>query len=493
MQTSIAAVFTPTAPVQAQSAQSAGSETPKDFQEVLDQSAEGATLQSSEEESSGDFGEQGDAQNLPAAAKSESAEADQIRDTSSDLADAEAPQFAAVVARNPVPPEPRIPTKDSGQAQISDASAAFSTARPEEKLVAPADDGLKLPEAGTLQQAILGKSDNAPLNRISTSEDPLVQMVQKPKHEGSKVAISADVQRAMLDTTPVVGKVPAQLPEGMSEVEADAMTAKVVQKQAATNPVYIPSSTAQAVQESLQRQMEGIQTVGKKDQEASPSGLKTAEPIAISVIRNVTAPQNVQAPVQVLQAQTMVLPGGAKEEKFIQPLSDSSAIEFGAVRSETSPRATGTFAPHLAQAIVRQDLTPNVSRQIAEAIHRSPERTVEITLSPAELGRVRLSMSPADAGLAVTVLAERAETLELMRRNIEALQGSLVELGYGDVSFAFEQQQGQASGDGDTDRQSGQSFLNEEGSNDPAVTQPRSTTQRQNTLGIAPTGVDIRI
>ena len=61
-------------------------------------------------------------------------------------------------------------------------------------------------------------------------------------------------------------------------------------------------------------------------------------------------------------------------------------------------------------------------------------------MSPEELGRVRLTLSTTEAGLTLSVLAERPETLDMMRRHIEQLAQEFRDLGFGDVSFSFGQQ-----------------------------------------------------
>jgi flagellar hook-length control protein FliK len=62
---------------------------------------------------------------------------------------------------------------------------------------------------------------------------------------------------------------------------------------------------------------------------------------------------------------------------------------------------------------------------------------VEIALSPAELGKVRMIIGADAAQLGVTVLAERPETLELLRRNIDLLAAELASLGYDTAGLGF--------------------------------------------------------
>ncbi|MEQ8900936.1 MAG: flagellar hook-length control protein FliK [Roseovarius sp.] len=86
----------------------------------------------------------------------------------------------------------------------------------------------------------------------------------------------------------------------------------------------------------------------------------------------------------------------------------------------------------------------HVIMQVAAAIGRGASgasRVIELTLNPEELGSVRLSLSQSDAGLSVSVLAERPETLDLLRRNIDLLARELLDIGYQSAEFSFGQEQ----------------------------------------------------
>jgi hypothetical protein len=87
----------------------------------------------------------------------------------------------------------------------------------------------------------------------------------------------------------------------------------------------------------------------------------------------------------------------------------------------------------------RPEMPAHLAQHLAHALHRSPDRPLEIALNPAELGRVRMTLAATDAGIVVTILADRPDTLDLMRRNINDLGQSFSELGYEDIAFAFGQ------------------------------------------------------
>lgn len=80
---------------------------------------------------------------------------------------------------------------------------------------------------------------------------------------------------------------------------------------------------------------------------------------------------------------------------------------------------------------------PSVAHQLAQAAPALSDGRVEIRLAPEELGRVLLALSISDGSVTVAVLAERSETLDLLRRNIGLLQQELRDLGYANPGFSF--------------------------------------------------------
>lgn len=88
-----------------------------------------------------------------------------------------------------------------------------------------------------------------------------------------------------------------------------------------------------------------------------------------------------------------------------------------------------------------QSQKPDMGRfpvqQAAEQLLRHPDRSIEISLHPRELGRVHMVLSASDAGMTLTITADRSETLDLMRRHIDQLAQEFRNMGHGDVGFAF--------------------------------------------------------
>lgn len=107
--------------------------------------------------------------------------------------------------------------------------------------------------------------------------------------------------------------------------------------------------------------------------------------------------------------------------------------------SAWDPRSTTPAS--LTQALSRPETPGMIGRQMAEALQRFPDRPVELSLNPEELGRVRLSIAAGEGGITVHVLAERPETLDLMRRHIDQLAREFQALGYESINFAFNEGQ----------------------------------------------------
>lgn len=150
--------------------------------------------------------------------------------------------------------------------------------------------------------------------------------------------------------------------------------------------------------------------------------------------------------------------------------------------------ARSTLSNYSSSAPLRADVAPQIARQLVEVIGQAAHRPIEIALSPQELGRVRMSVVSEDGSITVNIIAERADTLELMRRHIDQLGQSFRAMGYESITFAFGK-------GGETGSDS-----SETGSGDQSAAPPSSGREADSTeptlihLDSAPTtGVDIRL
>jgi flagellar hook-length control protein FliK len=158
-----------------------------------------------------------------------------------------------------------------------------------------------------------------------------------------------------------------------------------------------------------------------------------------------TAPMQQQAKIAVRPtAQVSVPPLTEPSATFLTDQRSahghmaSSSVEFG-----MAARTDVTAAPNPATpAAAKPELANHIAQQIVDVVKTLPNRPVEISLNPEELGRLKLHLVTSEAGIAVHVSAERPETMDLLRRHIGILDQEFLKLGFEDVAFSFAGGQG---------------------------------------------------
>ncbi len=134
----------------------------------------------------------------------------------------------------------------------------------------------------------------------------------------------------------------------------------------------------------------------------------------------------------------------------VQPNSAApTSLPFDAVAAEevipTQTRdAKAVFEPGTMPRVASNPPPPqHIMQQVAIAARSGSGQSVELTLNPAELGHVRISLSTADAGMVVAIHADRPETLDLMRRHVDLLAQEFRDIGFEGAAFSFEGSSGQ--------------------------------------------------
>lgn len=83
------------------------------------------------------------------------------------------------------------------------------------------------------------------------------------------------------------------------------------------------------------------------------------------------------------------------------------------------------------------DQARQIAQQMATALPSTVPGTTEITLQPEELGRVRMTLTVQDGALTLIIQADRPDTSDLMRRNIDQLAQVYRQMGFDTPSFNF--------------------------------------------------------
>ena len=159
-------------------------------------------------------------------------------------------------------------------------------------------------------------------------------------------------------------------------------------------------------------------------------------PLAQTALGPTSTPRSSTSKAFQMGAQIATLPAMTAEGQMQFQWGET----MGDARSsgELSTEVRISVGPSAKSAIPHAAVPAQITRQIAEHIPAAIGKPVQITLQPEELGRVRLSVAVSETGVIVSILAERGETLDLMRRNIDQLQQDFQTLGFGTADFLFQ-------------------------------------------------------
>ena len=109
------------------------------------------------------------------------------------------------------------------------------------------------------------------------------------------------------------------------------------------------------------------------------------------------------------------------------PLVDRAGAPQGIAPVE--PRAQSVAPPAA--------LSPPALARIASDIASHAPGEIDVTLSPKELGTLKFRMTLQDGGLVVLITADRAETVDLVRRHVTLLEEALAGQGFTGVDIGF--------------------------------------------------------
>jgi len=148
---------------------------------------------------------------------------------------------------------------------------------------------------------------------------------------------------------------------------------------------------------------------------------ETETPNTAAVAKNAPTQPSVPIPLQL--------------EVPIQDVIGSQAEEFSTQNlREVSNRNVQQLQP---TSIAAAKTTRSIAQQLVATIQSQDSTRSEIQLNPKELGSVRMQLVVQDTSISMTILAERQETSDLMRRNIETLTEEFKQLGYDSIAFSF--------------------------------------------------------
>ena len=123
--------------------------------------------------------------------------------------------------------------------------------------------------------------------------------------------------------------------------------------------------------------------------------------------------------------------------KTVGETPDLQVLEPQVPRAQTSAEGAAPSKPAGLASPPAPQTVPSIPGQIAATLSVSETGMAEIVLDPEELGKVRLTLTQTEGRTILIVEAQRPETIDLMRRNLDELTAEFADAGYAGLSFDF--------------------------------------------------------
>ncbi len=277
-----------------------------------------------------------------------------------------------------------------------------------------------------------------PADEATPANDPRParQELPRPANAGSGRPDSSPATLPRIQVSPVIADTdvsPTELPDerilseaSIPDPQVDTAIQGVDSRRKATGPVELAVTQPPRAERSSDRSDSGAAA----DTEGAHRPARRSSDAAAQTSAVYSALPAVAPFAGPVQASTVL--SGKAAPTLDEQIDTASMPPSGSPDvSRRTPETDLRVPLHVARSVVAQ---------MAESIRTPGDGSVEVRLSPEELGRVRVTMSPGEHGLVVQLVAERPETLDLLRRHIDLLQADLRDAGYSGLEFSFGQE-----------------------------------------------------
>ncbi|OSP54737.1 hypothetical protein BV911_11275 [Pseudoruegeria sp. SK021] len=294
-----------------------------------------------------------------------------------------------------------------------------------------------LPDQSYAPHSLTGSAASAPLS----GQEPTPAAVDltsgpRPLHRDGAATVpsaSGDPARAGIvamqppgDADQAAGR--GELPQSGAQIAATSGTSTPL---ASASPAHTAASVALAAHSTTGRRSAETPPSAVESQGNSGQGTQTL---------TATAAAPTPAPTAASGTGGMQGSGSGLAEIMIDtdqpdPGADNPALS-DPIKSEA--RSLDPLRPESQRADAsRPEIARQVGQQLIDGLRQRRDGAIEISLSPEELGRVRMILQGSEGRMHLTIQSERADTEGLMRRHIAELQAEFRDQGYADVSFSF--------------------------------------------------------
>lgn len=387
-----------------------------------------------------------------------------------DLMSEPAPSFAASITETPPPVEETALASNAATDEVA-VESTIDLPEPEPTIAAdPANEAGETNAAGRIGQDIerLDVPSTEALGEVPEATIP---------DENVTIELSSVDEVAAQDSALEDGAIEIDPPRperhrSFAESRIGAMTLETAEPEEIEAPAAVDFQPTPKTTENLS-EAGALRATGTASAEADPLVANVSQ----TGERQDTSGQSVRAPADAMAIDVVPVEHDRKiaaEAPLAEPRDDGSLVSkretkshessqdakaaapSGEVRGPEPSPVSAAVEPRVAGATPADRTEPMVAgshgvthraapahglgHQVAQALADAPNRVVELTLSPEELGKVRMTLHSTESSMTVAVQADRPETLDLMRRNIDSLAREFRDMGYADVSFDFGQQ-----------------------------------------------------
>lgn len=390
-------------------------------------------------------------------------------------ADQQTAPTSAPAALNVVPVSPAVvvPSGNNPAATTAQPGAPVAPAPAAALQGEPASRPQSVPQPATNGNIAATTGSITKPDGPAPQADPTAQ--QRPLAAAPQSAPASAQSQVAAAATPVAGSLVAPAIGAQSRQPAAATPTAAQPVSGATRTTVLPASSIEEVPVPELARIDvaarktaaaTLSSAGTKPQSAVSGGGQTTgltSPAAAALSASAQgAEKNADLSTPIMLAQR-----GNTQPATIQPMleaqsvvpqstaeaplpSNLTPVSSGQAVSQAQATQSLSFAQQMAQSAAQppaQQLGISIARGAKEGLDR-----IEIQLHPAELGRVDVRMELGhDGRIMAVVSAERSDTLEQLRRDIDQLERALADAGF-DMdanSFRFEEGRGETAGKGE--------------------------------------------
>jgi len=371
-----------------------------------------------------------------------------------DTPEADIEAFTMLVEEAPMEQAPETPSFDW--------PLQLPMAAPEEEAVEPIAE-VKVSETIDPDKTTEENSLTAPLVDLKIERPILTKVVPEGKAPAPATDIASPIARHSTDPALPISRTN---PQPVAKVET-AQPLQPIGHPAATAPAVMAPFVAVApppVAEVKQNTVAGIKLVEPPKPAANPE----LEPLPMRARPIAKASPPLPAP------QAPALPAQFSNLEHLP--DDPAEVQFS-IKIQPQ-RFESIQAPHTNPAPAT--MAKQISAQLPHLLSKADKQTVELRLDPPELGRVTIHLTTHDQQVTAQVVAERVQTVDLMRQHVELLTATLARAGFSQADLSFQQ--------GQSDRRESEQFQSFE-----ATPESNATTSPPPTLTGQDGRLDIRL